>query len=495
MRRRYLALPAVVLALGVALCSPGASAQSLPDSSTTGSNTVPAISQASSRAAGFEVQLLGLLPALSGGLPEAELPFAKTTLQPYGSSALASPLYPGAVAGDPGSAIGLASGPIVAQLGPLASSAGPVVESLGSALKYPVQARAAYPASPSDPARTQLGIDPAGGIVAGGTMLAAADETGAAASAAFGESVVGKGVTLPGLPLVGADSASLVSASGVSASSTARLADGVLRSVAKSAISELDILGGLIHIEGLRSEASAQSDSAKGTGRTGFKMARATINRTEVTIDEKGVNLAGTRGGDLKAVQSALANAGVADVRLLSGSVRPVTDRPWATTAVSDVLEVRMKVAVPLLPDLLPTVLGLVPTGALPISLPVPLGLPRELEVLLRVGGTESAADLFAPPGDELAAIDTGSFDIGSFDTGSFDTGSFGAPAGSVSGAGGNEAPLSGVVPLSAAFSRWGLGGGALLAVVAILALFSLFLAYARWQLLQKLPGKAGFKQ
>lgn len=464
-----------------------------------------AVAQGSARAALVEFQVLGLLPALAGGLPEVEVPFAQAELQPYGSSAMGSPLWPGVVAGDPGSAVSLAAGPIVAQLGPLASVLNPVLEQLTKALKYPVQARAAYPASPAAPPSSRLGIDPAGGILAAGTMRAEADENGASAAAAFGETLLGPGVEVPGLPAAlggGAGDPAVLRASGLRTSASIRHADGKVEAAAVASLGELDILGGLIRLEAVKSEATTRSDGEKASGDTRTTFGRVTILDQEVSLDEDGVHLAGTDAGGIAPLRDALAGFGVLDIRLLKGDVSQPEDRRSASSAVADTLQVHMKVPVPILPDLLASVLGLVPLDALPISLPIPLGLPREVEILLRVGGVEAAADLTDAAFDaDAGALGTGSFDAGSFDAGSFEAGSFGTgsfdavpPGPPSTGIGGTIGDnLTGLLPVG--LQRWGLGGGVVLAGLGTLALLALFLSYARWQLLEALPGKAGRKQ
>lgn len=509
-RRRFTGAVVALVALGGAAGFVPAARAQTDDGAGGGGFAAEstAVAQGSARAALIEFQVLGLLPALAGGLPEVEVPFAQAQLQPYGSSAMGSPLWPGAVAGDPGSAISLAAGPIAAQLGPLAPAMTPVLEQLTKALKYPVQARAAYPASPASPPSSRLGIDPAGGILAAGTMQAEADENGASASAAFGETLLGPGVEVPGLPAAfggGGGDPSVLRASGLRTSAGIRHADGKVRAAATASLAEVDILGGLIRLEGVKSEASTESDGEKAVGDTRTTIGRATIMGQEVSFDENGFQFAGTGAGSIAPLSDALADVGVMDIRLLKGEVVKPEDRAWASSAVADSLQVRMKVPVPILPDLLPSVLGLVPVSALPISLPIPLGLPREVEILLRVGGVEAAADL-ADGSFELdtgsVATDAGSFDAGSFDPGSFDTGSLDAggleavppgPPSAVDGGGISGDSLTGLLPVG--LSRWGLGGGAVLAVLGSLALLAIFLSYARWQLLEALPGKAGFKR
>lgn len=469
-------------------------------------DTSGAVAQGSARAGLIEFQLLGILPALPGGLPEVELPYALAELQPYGSSALATPIWPGSVAGDPGSAIGLASGPIVSQFGPFAPAASAVLEQLSTVLKYPVRALAAYPPSPATPPSSKLGVEPAGSILAGGTMSASADEAGAAGSAAFGESLIGGGVQIPALPGIpappaGGQDPAILRVRGLGAASFVRNGDK-LTAAASAAAGEIDVLGGLIHLEGVKSDASSESDGRKGASRARTTIGKATIFGQEVVFDDQGFRLAGQGGGSPKPLQDALGAAGVADIRLLEGTVEQPADRPSSSTAVADTLQVRMRVPVPLLPDLLASSLGLVPIGALPVSLPIPLGLPREVEVLVRIGGVQASTDLSAASFDDAVSLDSFG-DVGSVGGGGFDigtgTGDVGPlPGAAITGNGGGGTDTAGDVALGllpAAVRRWGLGGGVLLAGLGGLVLLALFLTYARWQLLAPLPGKAGFKE
>jgi hypothetical protein len=224
----------------------------------------------------------------------ADLPYATTSMDSSGSlTAEAAALYPGSgFLGAPG---------LLCQFGACL----PIP-------RYPVIASASYPTKPADSADAP----PAGSTFQQGPLTVAPSVTTAKATADKVEAATEAGTT-------GVEG--VVRAGSSSSHSTQRFEGSTLVVTADSAVNGLDIGGGQLHIDHVRSEATARVDGAKVTlAAAKTTVSGATAGGVPVTIDSTGVHVAGQGdGGALQGgVNTALAalDASGIKVRLLTPS-------------------------------------------------------------------------------------------------------------------------------------------------------------------------------
>ena len=361
--------------------APAAHADGSPGANLAGENAT---------AVATGVELAPLTPGIvgagnisQGNLIDASVPYAAASTSTGSSTATASPAYPGSTAAQAGTDIQTFSSQFPS--------------ALANALNDPVQAQADYP--PQVSVGSSSSYTPPGGSTTGvGTAKADATDSGASASSQASAETI---------------SSALSVASGVT-SATTELRSSSVTSTAHSEIGTIKLLGGLVTISGLTSDATATSDGSSGQPTTDFKIGSVTVGGQAAYIGPDGIHLGPASQGSLlvpsaNAALSALAQAGI-EVRTIS----PQTQYDGAqATATSGALQITF------LDQHIPNPQGAVPVSA--IGLDVYLGLSQ-------ASADASALPPFAPVGG-----------LGS-------TG--GAPAGgSTSAAVGSSAPLGGAVP------------------------------------------------
>lgn len=136
---------------------------------------------------------------------------------------------------------------------------------------------------------------------------------------------------LPGADRAGTEDARLVEVGTMSAVTGASAAGSALVSTAETALSDVDILGGLIHFDALRAESRTDSDGKTSKQQGRVKVVGASIGGIPVEITDEGVRvgpgapiLAGSSIRELNTtLNQALANAGISlDVHALANGVR-----------------------------------------------------------------------------------------------------------------------------------------------------------------------------
>ena len=202
----------------------------------------------------------------------AEVPYATTSMDSSGSiSALASSLYPGA---------GFLGAPAL-----LCQFSADLCKVISNVPRYPVIATASYPTKPEDSAD----LPPAGAALQQGPLAVAPGVTTAKATADQVEATTEAGRTgLEGVVRAGS-----------STSHSKQLFEGsTLVVTAESAVNGLDIGGGQLHIDHVRSVASARVDGAKVLAASAVTtVSGATAGGVPVVIDSTGVHVAGNGDG------------------------------------------------------------------------------------------------------------------------------------------------------------------------------------------------------
>jgi hypothetical protein len=227
----------------------------------------------------------------------AELPYATTSMDSSGSiSAQAASLYPGA---------GFLGAP-----GLLCQFSADLCKVISNIPRYPVIATASYPTKPED----RADAPPAGTGFQQGPLTVAPSVTAAKAGQDKVEATTEAGTT----------AVEGVVRAGSSSSHSKQVFEGsTLVVTAESAVNGLDLGGGQLHIDHVRSVATARVDGAKVTAASATTtVSGATAGGVPVTIDSSGVHVAGNGdGGALNGgANSALAalDASGIKVRLLT---------------------------------------------------------------------------------------------------------------------------------------------------------------------------------
>jgi hypothetical protein len=307
-RRVFLSVAALGIMAGLPLMAfavaPTAHADDSPGANLAGLN-------ASSYATG--VQAAPLTPGVvgagnvsQGNLIEAEIPYAAaSTSTGPSSSGVASPAYPGDTAAGAGN--------------DLATFAPQFPAAFVSLLNDPVVARADYPAQVSvGTSSTYAPPGPSGTGV--GTAAADATPSGATAQSATSRTSFATNVLTVG-------SSTAVSSTSLGASS--------VQASSHSDVGTIEIMGGVVKIAGLSSDASATSDGNIGQPTSNFNLGAVTVAGTPASIGPNGITLSSnTQGGLLVPTANqalgALQQAGisvhtVAPVTVLNGASATVT--------------------------------------------------------------------------------------------------------------------------------------------------------------------------
>lgn len=337
-----------------------------------------------------------------------------------------------AASGPSGMAIGSVLWP-----GPIVADPAGVLAQVGLALPvpgYPIRAQAAYPTE--DP----VVVQPAPGV----RMTAEAGDEAFHAEA-----------TYPGIDLAG-----VVTVGSMSASSDTIFEEGVVTTTTRSEAARIELLGGLIGIGGLVSQATAASNGSEGRASGSVSPIEVTVGGQPAALGAEGLVIPGDEGAT-SALNRFLEQIGM-EIRLLPDDVR-VDDQGTATADAAG-LFVRFGPSLigggaagsgqRQLTSLLAQLLG---SLALPPDLGNALNTVTSLVAadyrLSFVLGSSSASVLASPgfgaladtPFDTGAGLDSGaSFDTPSFDTPVFDSGApvVPSPGGGASPTGDGEVAL-----------------------------------------------------
>jgi hypothetical protein len=223
----------------------------------------------------------------------AELPYATTSMDSSGSiSATAAALYPGA---------GFLGAP-----GLLCQFSADLCKVISNVPRYPFIATASYPTHPDDSADAP----PAGSTFQQGPLTVAPSVTAAKATQDTVEATTEAGTT-------GVEG---VVRAGSSTSHSKQAFEGsTLVVTAESAVNGIDLGAGQLHIDQVRSIATARVDGAKVTASSATTtVSGATAGGVPVTIDSTGVHVAdsGDDGALQGAVNTALAALDASGIRV-----------------------------------------------------------------------------------------------------------------------------------------------------------------------------------
>jgi hypothetical protein len=264
-KRRWLTATAVavmvVLPTLAFFLAPSARADDSPGANLAGIN-VSSVAQA----ALFEPLLPGLVGAgdvSQGNLFEVAMPYASaaSSTGPSGSG-VATPVYPGSTA---------------SQLGTVLSTFQPIPAPLENALNDPVLAQSDYP--PQVNVGSSSSYSPPGGSATGvGTASSNASAGGVTSSAATSDTV---------LP------AQLLEISSSTATASTQVQASSVQATAHTDIGTIKLLGGVVTISGLGSDASAYSDGNNGQPSSDLKIGSVTVAGQSAYIGADGIHLSG----------------------------------------------------------------------------------------------------------------------------------------------------------------------------------------------------------
>lgn len=467
--RKTVTLTAAATVLGLPsigfLLAPSAHADDSPGANLAGINA---------SAYGTAVQVQPLTPGVvgagnvsQGNLIEADIPYASTASSTGPTStAVASPAYPGDTAAGAGNALGTFAPQIPAPL--------------LSALNDPVLARADYPAQVSTGTSSTYS-PPAGGAIGLGNATATAADSGSDAQAATSQTAF--------------------QSAGISVSSSTATSQTVLDASTVTAKSHTDvgaisILGGLVKIAGISSDASSTSDGNNGQPDSDFNLGAVTVAGVPASIGPNGITIQGSGPATFLVPDANQALVALKQAGISVHTIAPTTTLDGASAAVtSGALVVQFQDAN--VPN---------PNGQVPVS---SLGLD------LNIGLSQASADATGlPPLGSLGSIGS----LGSL--GSTSTGSLGglggagvSPSGAVASVSSaaptgdlgssaapsvasipaaptqsSAAPPSTVLPPMAPAAIWGVPVKAAWVVIAFLLSLVIsgpLLGYANWQLLR----------
>lgn len=222
-----------------------------------------------------------------GNLIEAAVPYAaSSTSTGPSNSGVSSPVYPGGTA---------------SELGNMLNTFSPLPGPLQKDLNDPVLARSDYPAEVAV-GTTGRYAPPTG---AGAGLVTAASESspsGTTSSAALSRTTL---------------AASLITIGSATATTTTDLRASSVASTARADVGRITLLGGLVVIAGLESDASAGSDGTTGQQSSHLRMGQVTVAGQRAYIGPDGIHVGSPgQGGALvpavNQVLSALTQAGIA---------------------------------------------------------------------------------------------------------------------------------------------------------------------------------------
>jgi hypothetical protein len=293
-RRRSAAVAAGVLVVALPtmafFLAPTAHADDSPGANLAGINA-SAVAQAA-LVQPLTPGLVGAGNLAQGNLFEVAMPYASSSSSTGPSSTgVASPVYPG---------------PTAAQLGTVLSTFQPIPATLQSALDDPAVAQSDYP--PQVGTGSSSTYAPPGGSTTGvGTASSSASDSGATSTAATSDTV---------LP------ASMLEIASSTATATTEVQASSVQATAHTDVGTIKLLGGLVTIAGLSSDATAASDGNNGEPTGNLQIGAVTVAGQAAYIGPDGLHLSsssqlGTLVPVLNQVLTALAQAGLS-VRTLA---------------------------------------------------------------------------------------------------------------------------------------------------------------------------------
>lgn len=279
------AVPVVAALAGVAtLAAPAASQET------------ETLAPTSEGVGGFDVRSQSAALLMNVDTPTLPLPRLAQVGVPYAATnavsgpsglAVGSVLWPGPIVADPASAL--------AQLGPALPIAVP---------SYPIRAQAALPSDQP----TQV-VQPAPGV----RMTAEA-----------GNEALRAGATYPSFEIPG-----LITVGSLAASSDTTLKDGLIRTTTHAQLAGVELLGGLIKVGALTSDATAVSNGKEGRASGSVSPMRFTVGGQNATLGPDGFVIPGQEAATA-ALNQFLAQLGM-EMHLLADDER--ADEPGTATA------------------------------------------------------------------------------------------------------------------------------------------------------------------
>ena len=350
--------------------------------------------------------LVGAGNVSEGNLVEADIPYASSSSSTGPTTtSVGSPAYPGDTAAGAGNALGTFAPQIPAQI--------------LNELNDPILAKADYPAQVSTGSSSSY--SPPGGSAAGvGTASANATDSGSSAQAATSQTAF--------------------QAAGIMVSSSTATSQTVIGASAVTASSHTDvgaiqILGGLVKIAGISSDASASSDGNVGQPTSDFNLGAVTVAGVPASIGPNGITIQGSGPATFLVPDANQALVALKQAGISIHTIAPNTTLNGASaTITSGALVVQFQDAN--VPN---------PNGQVPIS---------SLGLNLNIGLSQATADATAlPPIGSLGSLGG----LGSLSAG---TGSGSVTSGDTGGS-----SLSGAVtPVVAAPGNTGVTGGSVAA-------------------------------
>jgi hypothetical protein len=243
----------------------------------------------------FGFNIPGVLPLPNENIIEADIPFARTSVQngPLVNS-LGAPYYPGDVAANLGG--------LIAEFAP---GAPPVPDD-------PLLAESDYPPTPGHGADESFGVTPPAGSpiapnvfsatshadAAGGSVTATLVDLQASAPSSTSSTPLNVGLA-PGsgpgsaLQALGAVAGPALDVGSIQATSDVNIGQSEVTGTATDVLKAIDIAG-VLDISQITSSAGSTSDGNKGTPAASLHMAGVTVDGEQAYIDNQGIHVSGT---------------------------------------------------------------------------------------------------------------------------------------------------------------------------------------------------------
>jgi len=198
----------------------------------------------------------GLIPGTPSPLIQVSLPESTTNFSNGPSGyALASLVYPGA---------------LLANLGPVLVQGGAPADVTNSIPPYPLRAEAFFPAGPTQQAQS----------VGAARMAVDTNGTGTTSNTVYGAAALN----------------ALLDLGNITTATDTHVEQGKVVSRARTVISGLDLLAGLVHIDSIVTDIVASSDAASSATAGNSIVSGATLLGLPITIDATGMHFAPTAG-------------------------------------------------------------------------------------------------------------------------------------------------------------------------------------------------------
>lgn len=471
-RRHRKGVTAAALAVIVGLPSVGfvlaPSAEADSSGSSTGSSNGSNLAGINTTASAVAVQVSPLTPGLvgagnvsQGNLVEADIPYAESSSSTGPTtSSVASPAYPGDTAAGAGNALSTFAPQLPAQF--------------VSLLNDPILARADYPAQVSTGSSSSY-APPSGSSAGVGTAGAKATDSGSSSQAQISQNAF--------------------SSAGISVASSTATSQTVIGASTVTAGSHTDVgtiqlLGGLVKIAGISSDASATSDGNNGQPTSDFNLGAVTVAGVPASIGPNGITIKGSGPASFLVPDANQALVALKQAGFSVYTIAPTTTLNGASAQVtSGALVVQFQ------DSNIPNPNGQVPVSSLGLDLNLGLSqasadatpLPP-LGSLGSLGGLTSNGSSAAPSvSGSVSPGSTGPAMAGVPGSGSSPSVAS-APVGNSSTGGSATPPSTALLPLNPASDVLGVPTKAAWVVIAFLLSMVVagpLLGYANWQLLR----------